>query len=97
MHKVETFQPHQNRIIMEAEKKDMNKLVLIRPPGLSSVLVPTPEGPVPLPIPPNGVELYGEEEVPEEAVVVAVPAVLFRKREPMLGILLTICIQTPQK
>jgi len=54
--------------------------------------VPTPEGPVPLPIPPNtpGVELYGEEEVPEEGVVVpvlvAVPAVLFMKREPMLRI-----------
>lgn len=49
------------------------------------MLVPTPEGPMPLPMPPNtpGVELYGEELVPLEdvlvPVLVAVPAVLFKK------------------
>lgn len=68
-----------HRTITKPEKR-VNKEVSksVSPPWLSSVLVPTPEGPMPLPIPPNtpGVELYGEEVVPVEDVVVPVPAVL---------------------
>lgn len=54
--------------------------------------MPTPEGPIPVPIPPNtpGVEPYGEDVVPVEevppmeGVVVPVPAVLFRKNKPWI-------------
>lgn len=71
-------------IITKAEKRGMKKKLVstsLSPPWLSFELVPIPEGPIPLPIPPNtpGMELYGKEVV--VPLVVAVPAVLYRKRD----------------
>ena len=72
-------QPHQS--IIKPEKRAIenaeNKLVStsVSPPWLSSLLMPEPEGPMPLPIPPNtpGVVLYGVVPVPVVVVVVPVP------------------------
>lgn len=59
-------------------EKGKNKLVYksLSPPWLLSELVPIPDGPIPLPMPPNTPPVEG---FPMVGVVVLVPVVLFMK------------------